>query len=113
MFNIMLASTLQTHPSRVQIPISPDFLAQVNAGNVSAISSKGHDRGRTTSSRRPLARNMVGLSGASEIWPVTQQLVDEEVRYLIETAHGEVAQLMSANREKPDALAGRARARDA
>ncbi len=40
-FNIMLASTLQTHPTRVRIPYSPTFLAQVNAGNVSAISSKG------------------------------------------------------------------------
>ena len=73
-----------------------------------------------------LARNMVGLwgmsdvigpitviteddgihlPGASDISPVTQQLVDEEVRHLIEAAHEEVTQLMSANREKLDALA--------
>jgi cell division protease FtsH len=73
-----------------------------------------------------LARNMVGvwgmsdvigpvtvitengglpLPGASDISPVTQQLVDEEVRHLIEEAHEQVTQLMSANREKVDALA--------
>jgi cell division protease FtsH len=43
--------------------------------------------------------------GASDISPVTQQLVDEEVRHLIENAHEEVTQLMSANREKLDAVA--------
>jgi len=73
-----------------------------------------------------LARNMVGLwgmsdvigpvtviteegqlplPGASDISPVTRQLVDEEVRRLIEDAHEQVTQLMSANREKLDALA--------
>jgi len=73
-----------------------------------------------------LARNMVGLWGmsdvigpvtvisedggillpaVSDISPVTRQLVDEEVRHLIETAHEEVTQLMSANRDKLDALA--------
>jgi len=73
-----------------------------------------------------LARNMVGLwgmsdvigpvavitedspmrlPGTSDISPVTQQLVDEEVRHLIENAHEEVTQLMSANRDKLDALA--------
>ena len=73
-----------------------------------------------------LARNMVGLwgmsdvigpitvitedgeiqlPGASDISQATQQLVDEEVRHLIEAAHEEVTQLMSANREKLDALA--------
>ena len=73
-----------------------------------------------------LARNMVGLwgmsdvigpvtvitedrqlplPGASDISPVTQQLVDEKVRHLIENAHKEVTQLMSANRSKLDALA--------
>ena len=45
------------------------------------------------------------LPGASDISPVTQQLVDEEVRHLIENAHGQVTQLMSANRDKLDALA--------
>ncbi|MGZ4234405.1 MAG: hypothetical protein ACXVVQ_23660, partial [Solirubrobacteraceae bacterium] len=39
--NIVVASTLTTHPSRVRIPYSPTFLNQVNAGNVSSISSKG------------------------------------------------------------------------
>jgi cell division protease FtsH len=73
-----------------------------------------------------LARNMVGLwgmsdvigpvtvttengglpiPGASDISPVTRQLVDEEVRHLIEEAHEQVTQLMSANRDKLDALA--------
>ena len=73
-----------------------------------------------------LARNMVGLwgmsdvigpvtviseepqlplPGASDISPVTRQLVDEEVRHLIENAHEQVTQLMSANRDKLDALA--------
>jgi cell division protease FtsH len=45
------------------------------------------------------------LPGASDISPVTQQLVDEEVRHLIEQAHEQVTQLMSANRKKLDALA--------
>jgi cell division protease FtsH len=73
-----------------------------------------------------LARNMVGLwgmsdvigpvtvisedgglslPGAGEFSPVTQQLVDEEVRHLIERAHEQVTQLMSSNRDKLDALA--------
>ncbi|MGZ6692165.1 MAG: ATP-dependent zinc metalloprotease FtsH [Solirubrobacteraceae bacterium] len=73
-----------------------------------------------------LARNMVGLwgmsdvigpvtviteegqlplPGASDVSPVTQQLVDDEVRRLIENAHEQVTQLMSANRDKLDALA--------
>ena len=39
--NIVLTSTLQTQPTRVRIPYSPTFLSQVNAGNVSSISSKG------------------------------------------------------------------------
>ena len=41
LINIALTSTLQTQPTRVRIPYSPTFLAQVNAGNVSSISSKG------------------------------------------------------------------------
>jgi cell division protease FtsH len=73
-----------------------------------------------------LARNMVGLwgmsdvigpvtvitedggpllPGASDISPVTRQLVDEEVRHLVEAAHEETTKLMSANRDKLDALA--------
>jgi cell division protease FtsH len=73
-----------------------------------------------------LARNMVGrwgmsdvigpvavisdqggfsLPGAGDVSPVTQQLVDEEVRHLIEQAHEQVTQLMSSNRAKLDALA--------
>ena len=73
-----------------------------------------------------LARNMVGLwgmshligpvtviseegqtlfPGASDVSPQTQQLVDEEVRHLIEDAHEQVTQLMGANRERLDSLA--------
>ena len=43
--------------------------------------------------------------GASDVSPQTQQLVDEEVRHLIEDAHEHVTQLMSANRERLDSLA--------
>jgi cell division protease FtsH len=73
-----------------------------------------------------LARSMVGLwgmsdvigpvtviteddqlpfPGASDISQVTRQLVDEEVRHLIEQQHEQVTQLMSSNRDKLDALA--------
>jgi cell division protease FtsH len=73
-----------------------------------------------------LARNMVGLwgmshvigpvavvpeegqmpfPGASDVSPQTQQLVDEEVRHLIDDAHEQVTQLMSDNRERLDSLA--------
>jgi len=73
-----------------------------------------------------LARSMVGLWGMSDvigpvtvitedsqlpllgegdISQVTRQLVDEEVRHLIEQQHEQVTQLMSANRDKLDALA--------
>ena len=45
------------------------------------------------------------LPGASDISPVTQQLVDEEVRHLIEDAHEQVTHLMSANRDKLEGLA--------
>ena len=45
------------------------------------------------------------LPGASDISPVTQRLVDEEVRHLIEDAHEQVTQLMSANRDKLEGLA--------
>ena len=45
------------------------------------------------------------LPGASDISPVTQQLVDDEVRHLIEQAHEQVTHLMTANRDKLDALA--------
>ena len=43
LINVLLVSTLQTttQPTRVRIPYSPTFLDEVNAGNVSTISSKG------------------------------------------------------------------------
>ena len=66
-----------------------------------------------------LARNMVGVWGMSDVigpvtvvterapadprcerhLPCTQQLVDEEVRHLIEHAHEQVTQMMSAHRD--------------
>ena len=73
-----------------------------------------------------LARNMVGvwgmsdligpvtvitedgqlpLPGASDISPGTQQLVDDEVRHLIESAHEQVTELMIINRDKLESLA--------
>ena len=72
-----------------------------------------------------LARSMVGLwgmsdvigpvtvvpeeslpfPGASDVSPVTQQLVDEEVRHLIAQAHEDVTALMAAHRDKLDSLA--------
>ena len=45
------------------------------------------------------------LPGASDISPQTQQLVDEEVRHLIEQAHEQVTQVMCAHRDQLEALA--------
>jgi cell division protease FtsH len=45
------------------------------------------------------------IPGASDISPETQQLVDEEVRHMIEEQHEQVSELMSSNREKLDSLA--------
>ncbi len=45
------------------------------------------------------------LPGASETSERTQQIVDDEVRRIIETAHGEVTELLQANREKLESLA--------
>ena len=80
------------------------------------------DKSRLTAE---LARSMVGLwgmsdvigpvtvitedahlliPGASNISPQTQQLVDEEVRHLIDQAHEEVTQLMSTHRDQLEAL---------
>jgi cell division protease FtsH len=74
-----------------------------------------------------LARNMVGLWGMSdvigplvvihedaqlpiypgleEISPATRQLIDEEVRHLVEDVHEQVTRLLGDNRERLDALA--------
>jgi cell division protease FtsH len=74
-----------------------------------------------------IARNMVGLWGMSDvigplvvigedgqvpvypggepISPATRELVDKEVRHLVEEAHEQATQLLSANRERLDALA--------
>ena len=45
------------------------------------------------------------IPGASDISPQTQQLVDEEVRHLIEEQHEQVTQLMSTHRDELEALA--------
>lgn len=45
------------------------------------------------------------LAGMSDVAPVTQQLVDDEVRHLISQAHEQVTELMSTNRDRLDALA--------
>ena len=47
----------------------------------------------------------VPLSGASDVSTQTRQLVDDEVRHMIEQAHEQVTQLMSARRTQLDALA--------
>ncbi len=45
------------------------------------------------------------LPGASETSPRTQWLVDEEVRRLVDDAHGEVTRLLSGHRDELDSLA--------
>jgi cell division protease FtsH len=45
------------------------------------------------------------LPGAAEASPRTQQLVDEEVRRVVEEAHKEVVALLKRNRKKLDSLA--------
>jgi cell division protease FtsH len=45
------------------------------------------------------------LPGASEVSPKTQTLVDDEVRRIVGEAHAEVVTLLTANRERLDALA--------
>jgi cell division protease FtsH len=46
------------------------------------------------------------LPGVSQVSPITQHLVDEEVRRLVEDAHATVTQLLGEHREQLDALAG-------
>ncbi len=46
------------------------------------------------------------LPGASETSEGTQQLVDDEVRRIVETAHAEVAELLRAHRGNLDSLVG-------
>jgi cell division protease FtsH len=45
------------------------------------------------------------LPGATEVSPQTQQLVDEEVRRIVEESHREVVALLQQNRSKLDSLA--------
>jgi cell division protease FtsH len=45
------------------------------------------------------------LPGAAEVSPHTQQLVDEEVRRIVEESHQEVVVLLRENRDKLDSLA--------
>ncbi|MGH2968661.1 MAG: ATP-dependent zinc metalloprotease FtsH [Solirubrobacteraceae bacterium] len=44
------------------------------------------------------------LPGASEVSEATQQVLDEEVRRLVDTAHAEVTQLLTEHRDKLDSL---------
>jgi cell division protease FtsH len=45
------------------------------------------------------------LPGAAEVSPVTQQLVDEEVRRIVDESHERVVALLQQNRGKLDSLA--------
>ena len=45
------------------------------------------------------------LPGASEVSPRTQEVIDDEVRRIVEGAHKEVVELLTAKREQLDALA--------
>jgi cell division protease FtsH len=45
------------------------------------------------------------LPGAAETSEATQQIVDQEVRRIVETAHAEVGELLRAHRSHLDALA--------
>jgi cell division protease FtsH len=45
------------------------------------------------------------LPGAAEVSPHTQQLVDDEVRRIVDEAHQEVVALLQQNRSKLDSLA--------
>src|SRR5215208_6025475 len=45
------------------------------------------------------------LPGVAEVSPETQRLVDDEVRRIVDEAHGEVVQLLRENRDKLDSLA--------
>ena len=45
------------------------------------------------------------LPGAAEVSPHTQQLVDDEVRRLVDEAHKQVLALLEQNRSKLDSLA--------
>jgi cell division protease FtsH len=54
-----------------------------------------------------LPRDGVGplLPGAAEVSPQTQQLIDQEVRRIVEESHKEVVALLKKNRRKLDSLA--------
>src|SRR6266487_5187996 len=45
------------------------------------------------------------LPGAAEVSPHTQQLVDDEVRRIVEESHRQVVALLQQNRSKLDSLA--------
>jgi cell division protease FtsH len=44
------------------------------------------------------------LPGTSEVSPATQELIDAEVRRIVDTAHAEVTALLTGNRAKLDSL---------
>jgi cell division protease FtsH len=45
------------------------------------------------------------LPGAAEVSPATQQLIDQEVRRIVEESHKEVVALLKKNRKRLDSLA--------
>ena len=45
------------------------------------------------------------LPGASEVSPRTQELIDDEVRRIVEAAHAEVVELLAGHRSQLDSLA--------
>jgi cell division protease FtsH len=47
------------------------------------------------------------LPGASEVSPATQELIDAEVRRIVDEAHGEVTRLLSEHRDKLESLTER------
>jgi cell division protease FtsH len=47
------------------------------------------------------------LPGASEVSPATQELIDAEVRRIVDEAHGEVTRLLTEHRDKLESLTER------
>src|SRR5215470_2426222 len=45
------------------------------------------------------------LPGVAEVSPATQKMIDDEVRRIVDQAHGEVIELLTQNRDKLDSLA--------
>jgi cell division protease FtsH len=52
------------------------------------------------------------LPGASEVSPATQELIDAEVRRIVDEAHAEVTRLLSEHRDKLESLTERLMAKE-